>query len=240
MQGGLALLKITDLAVSYGSFRAVKRVSLRVPAGAFVALIGSNGAGKTTTARCVSGLIKPVAGRVEFDGREITGEQSHVICGMGLVQVPEGRKLFPHMTVQDNLRLGAFLPRCASREEANRQKVYELFPRLLQRRNQLAGTLSGGEQQMLAFGRALMAEPRLLVLDEPTLGLSPKLAAEVLAVARDLNERGITMLVVCQEVLQVLRLAHHAYVMENGETVMDGPARGISEDPEVRRVYLGL
>lgn len=234
------MLEITGLAVNYGSFRAVKDVSLRVERGEFVGLIGSNGAGKTTTVKAVSGLLPIAAGRITFDGQTISGQPSHVVCNLGLIHVPEGRKLFPHMKVIDNLLLGAYLPRAASRKEQNLRYVFELFPRLAERRNQMAGTLSGGEQQMVAIGRALMAEPRMLMLDEPTLGLSPKLAAETLQTVKRLNDRGLTVLVICQEVLQVLQLAHRAYVMENGTTVIEGPAADLMEHADIRQAYLGV
>lgn len=234
------MLSLERIAVNYGQFQAVKEVTLQVAEGEFVALVGSNGAGKTTTMKAVSGLLPVRGGRVRFDGVDITGQPSHRICELGLCQVPEGRKLFPHMTVQDNLLLGAFLPRGAKRKAENLREVFRLFPRLEERRGQMAGTLSGGEQQMLAFGRALMAEPRMLMLDEPTLGLSPKAAQEILQVVKQLNDRGLTVMLVCQEVLFVLRLAQRAYVMENGMTTLSGPAAQLLEEGSIRRAYLGL
>lgn len=234
------MLKIESLAVQYGTFCAVQNVSLEVRAGEMVALIGANGAGKTTTINTVSGLLRPAAGRVEFAGEDITGKPSHAVCELGLIQVPEGRKIFPFMRVIDNLELGAYLPRPRARRQHNLQRVWSLFPRLYERRNQLAGTLSGGEQQMLALGRALMAEPTMIMLDEPTLGLSPKLASEILQTVKLLNRDGMPILIVTQEVAQALRLADRAYVMENGVTVKEGPASDILTDPRVRQAYLGV
>lgn len=235
------MLRVENLAVSYDQFRAVKQASLTVAEGEFVALVGSNGAGKTTVIKAISGLLPVRSGRVVFGDREVTGRPSHEICELGLIQVPEGRKLFPHMTVLNNLLLGAYLPRAASLQEETLAEVFRLFPRLAERRHQPAGTLSGGEQQMCAFGRALMAQPKMLMLDEPTLGLSPKLAYEILQTVKRLNrERGLTVLVVCQEVFQVLQMAHRAYVMENGETTISGSAAEMLNDSGVRRAYLGV
>jgi len=234
------MLSLENVAVYYEQFQAVRHVSLDVAEGEFVALVGSNGAGKTTTLRAVSGLIPVRSGRIRFHGDEITGAPSHRVCELGLCHVPEGRKLFPSMTVRENLLLGAYLPRAAARREESLQGVFRLFPRLKERQRQPAGTLSGGEQQMVAFGRALMAQPRMLMLDEPTLGLSPKAAAEILQTLKALNRDGMTVLVVSQEVLHVLQMAHRAYVMENGSTTLSGPARELLANDDVRRAFLGV
>ncbi len=235
------MLEISGLTVYYGPLQAVREAALKVESGQLVGLIGPNGAGKTTLLKAVSGLLKPAAGRIRFDGTHITGWPAERICELGLVHVPEGRKLFPRLTVMDNLRLGAFLPR--ARAELNRTltEVFDIFPRLYERRGQLAGTLSGGEQQMLAIGRGLMARPRLLILDEPTLGLSPRLAYEILELVKRLNvERRLTLLVVSQEVLHLLRVADFAYIMETGRITADGPAAELIPDPRVRQIYVGL
>lgn len=234
------MLKVEQLVVRYGALPAVRGVSLEVREGEFVALVGSNGAGKTTSLKALSGLLAPAGGRIEFAGRRIDRLPPHEICDLGLIQVPEGRKLFPQMTVLDNLLLGAHLPRARARQQETLERVFDLFPRLRERRRQMAGTMSGGEQQMLAFGRALMAQPRLLMLDEPTLGLSPKAAAEILQTTKRLNQEGLTVLVVSQEVLQVLQLADRAYVLENGTVAMSGRGAELARHPGIRKAYLGL
>ncbi len=234
------MLEITGVSVRYGPLQAVRGASLQVREGEFVALVGPNGAGKTTLLKTVSGLVHPVEGEVRFDGRAITKLAPAVICELGLIHVPEGRKIFPNLTVIDNLRLGAYLPRARARMRETLAEVFEIFPRLRERQRQRAGTMSGGEQQMLAVGRGLMAQPRLLVLDEPTLGLSPLLAKEILRTTKLLSEGGLTVLVVSQEVLLILQLAHRAYVMENGVVSAGGSARELANDPTVRKVYIGL
>ncbi len=235
------MLEVSGLTVYYGPLPAVREASLKVAAGQFVGLIGPNGAGKTTLLKAVSGLLRPAAGRVVFDGTDITGWPAERICELGLVHVPEGRKLFPRLTVLDNLRLGAYLPRARAESDRALKEVFDLFPRLYERRRQLAGTLSGGEQQMLAIGRGLAARPRLLILDEPTLGLSPRLAHEILEVIKRLNsERRLTLLVVSQEVVHLLKLADYAFVMETGRITAEGPASELIADPKVRKVYVGL
>ncbi len=235
------MLEISGLTVYYGPLPAVREAALKVESGQLVGLIGPNGAGKTTLLKAVSGLLKPAAGRIRFDGTDITGWPAEQICELGLVHVPEGRKLFPRLTVLDNLRLGAFLPRARAELDRTLKEVFDIFPRLYERRGQLAGTLSGGEQQMLAIGRGLMARPRLLILDEPTLGLSPRLAYEILELIKRLNlERRLTLLVVSQEVLHLLRVADFAYIMETGRITAGGPAAELISDPRVRQVYVGL
>jgi branched-chain amino acid transport system ATP-binding protein len=235
------MLEVRDLAVYYGPFPAVREAALRVEPGQLVGLVGPNGAGKTTLLRAVSGLLKPAAGRILFDGFDITGWPAERVCELGLVHVPEGRGLFPRLTVLDNLRLGAYLPRARVEMDRTLKEVFDLFPRLHERRRQLAGTLSGGEQQMLAIGRGLMARPRLLILDEPTLGLSPRLAYEILELVKRLKtERGLTLLVVSQEVLHLLNIADYAFVMETGRVTAEGPASELISDPKMRQVYVGL
>jgi branched-chain amino acid transport system ATP-binding protein len=236
----VALLEVRDVHVSYGSIEAISGVSIRVEAGEMVAILGSNGAGKTTTLRTISGLERPRSGSVAFDGQDITRTPAHTIVGMGLCQVPEGRRIFGTLTVAENLNLGGYVLRGRPQElRVRREQVLETFPRLRERWGQLAGTLSGGEQQMLAIGRALMNEPRLLTLDEPSLGLSPVLARSILRIVRGFADRGVAVLMVEQNARQALRVADRAYVLETGRVVLEGPARELAEDPRVRRAYLG-
>jgi branched-chain amino acid transport system ATP-binding protein len=234
------MLSVRALDVFYGSLQVLWNVSLEVNEGEFVALIGSNGAGKTTLLRTISGLLRPAAGEIAFRGEAIHKLPSHAICALGLIQVPEGRELFPMMSVRDNLAVGAYLPAARRHHDASLARVYRLFPRLEERWRQDAGTLSGGEQQMVAIGRGLMARPRLLMLDEPTLGLSPLLVQENLKTLRELNEEGLAILLVSQEVRQTLSLADRAYVLENGRLVASGPAAALLDDDAVRAAYLGL
>ena len=234
------MLEISGLDVRYGPLQAVRGASLEVREGEFVALVGPNGAGKTTLLKTISGLVRPTGGAVRFDGHLITNWSPAAVCELGLIHVPEGRKIFPNLTVVDNLRLGAYLPRARARLDETMREVFEIFPRLRERQRQRAGTMSGGEQQMLAVGRGLMAQPRLLILDEPTLGLSPLLAKEILRTTKLLSERGLTVLVVSQEVLMILQLAHRAYVMENGVVSAGGSAQELAKDPTIRKVYIGL
>lgn len=234
------MLEIKGLSVDYGPMHAVRTASLAVNEGEFVALVGPNGAGKTTLLKTVSGLLHPREGEVGFEGRSITKLSPAAICELGLIHVPEGRKVFPNLTVLDNLRLGAYTPRARARAKQAMEEVFEVFPRLKERLGQRAGTMSGGEQQMVAVGRGLMAQPRLLILDEPTLGLSPLLAKEILRTTKILSDRGLTVLVVSQEVIQILQLAHRAYVMENGLVSEGGNAQKLATDPTIRKVYIGL
>jgi branched-chain amino acid transport system ATP-binding protein len=234
------VLEISEVTVRYGALEAVRGASLAAAEGEFVAVVGANGAGKTTLMKTVSGLLSPCQGSITFAGRRIDGRPPHEICGLGLTHVPEGRKLFPHMTVVENLRMGALLPVARAEQKESMARVFTLFPRLRERPGQLAGTLSGGEQQMLALGRGLMARPRLLILDEPTLGLSPKLAAQILDAVKRLNvEQGLGVLVVSQEIMRVLQLADRAYVFENGHVALSGPAREVAENTALRMAYLG-
>lgn len=234
------MLKVNSASVTYGKLQAIRDIRIEVGEHDFVAVIGSNGAGKTTLLRAISGLIRISSGSIEFKGERLDGLVPRRICEMGIVQVPEGRKIFPLMKVRENLQLGAYLPRPRKLIQDSLRQVYELFPVLKDRQNQLAKTLSGGEQQMLAIGRGLMSRPLLLILDEPTLGLSPKLAAEMLMSLKKLNERGITILLVSQEVIQSLQLAGRAYVLENGKVVLQGTGEELSQNEHVRKAYLGM
>jgi branched-chain amino acid transport system ATP-binding protein len=235
------VLELRDLVVHYGAIQALRGVSLTVPQGQVVCVIGSNGAGKTTTLRTVSGLLRPTAGTITLDGRPLTGRPAHAIARLGVAHVPEGRHVFPDQSVEDNLHLGAFTRRSEGRAAIARsvQEVYELFPRLAERRTQLAGTMSGGEQQMLAIGRALMLEPKLVLLDEPSMGLAPIVIDEVFRRLLDLKRRGLTMLLVEQLAYRALDLADYAYVIEHGKIELEGPAKALRDDPRVREAYLG-
>jgi branched-chain amino acid transport system ATP-binding protein len=230
-------LRVEDLEVRYGAIQALRGVSFEVHAGEIVALIGSNGAGKSTLLRAVSGLIRPSAGRIQLEGKDVTGKKPEVIVGLGCSHVPEGRRIFANLTVLENLQMGAY-PRRA-REAAGLERVFALFPRLRERLKQSAGTLSGGEQQMLAIGRALMAEPRLLLCDEPSLGLAPLLVQQIFAILRAINQQGTTVVLVEQNARQALRVAQRAYVLETGALVLSGTAAELARDPRVRAAYLG-
>ena len=227
------------MEAGYGDVTAVRAVSLQVRAGEIVALIGSNGAGKTTTLRAISGLLPLRQGTVDFDGRRISGLGSAAIVAAGIAHVPEGRQLFPTMTVLENLELGARTAEGRARRGETLARVFELFPRLSERQRQLAGTLSGGEQQMVAIGRALMARPRLLMLDEPSLGLAPVVVGSIFANLTAINRDGLTILLVEQNVLRALRLSHRAYVLENGTITLAGPSPTLLADERIRRAYLG-
>ncbi|MFO1288451.1 MAG: ABC transporter ATP-binding protein [Rubrivivax sp.] len=233
------LLDIRDLRAGYGRVEVLRGVSLAVRAGQIVALLGSNGAGKSTLNNTVCGLVAPSAGAVFFDGRDIAGARTREIVQAGLVQVPEGRRVFPNLSVLENLELGSYA-RARERRSANLERVFATFPRLAERTQQLAGTMSGGEQQMLAIGRALMAEPRLLILDEPSLGLSPLLVEEMFALIARLHAEGLAILLVEQNVGQSLEIAEHAYVLENGALRFEGTPAALLASPELKRAYLGL
>ncbi|WP_336624006.1 ABC transporter ATP-binding protein [Nocardioides sp.] len=230
------MLSVRDLDVRYGKIQALHGVSLEVHEGETVALLGANGAGKTTTLRALSCML-PSTGEIEFDGSTLTGMPSHDVVGLGLCHVPEGRRVFPLMSVAENLEIGA--QRFKSRYPADLQRVYELFPRLREREAQLAGTLSGGEQQMLAMGRALMGRPRLLLLDEPSMGLAPMIVAQIFDIIRVINGQGVTVLLVEQNAAQALEIADRAYVLETGSVSMSGRGRELANDPRVRAAYLG-
>ena len=232
-------LTIEGLRAGYGAVEALHGVDLRVEPGEIVALLGANGAGKTTTLRAISGLLRPTAGSIRLGGEPLAGVPAHEVVARGLVQVPEGRRLFATLTVRENLELGAFTRRDPAGVEASRSFVRRLFPVLRERERQLAGTLSGGEQQMLAVGRALMAAPKVLLLDEPSLGLSPILVRTILAALREVNAAGVSVLLVEQNVRAALRLAHRACVLVTGRVALEGPAGELLEDPGVRRAYLG-
>lgn len=234
------MLGIEDLAVNYQQLRALRGVSLKVEEGDLAALIGSNGAGKTTLLNAISGLVPAIEGRVLWQADQVTGLSPDAICRLGIVQVPEGRKLFPKMTVLENLEMGAYLPAARTKLSESLTKVFDLFPRLAERTRQAAGSLSGGEQQMLAVGRALMARPRLLMLDEPSLGLAPIVASEIFRIIADLNREGLTVLLVSQEVLHTLSIAKSGYLLESGKITLSGPADQLLADPRVKSSYLGL
>ena len=235
------MLEISDLVVHYGAIQALRGVTLKVPQGQVVCVIGSNGAGKTTTLRTVSGLLRPTSGTVTMDGKPLTSRPAHEIARLGIAHVPEGRHVFPDQSVEDNLHLGAFTRRGEGRAaiDASIAEVYEMFPRLAERRAQLAGTMSGGEQQMLAIGRALMLKPKLVLLDEPSMGLAPIVIDEVFRRLVDLKRRGLTMLLVEQLAYRALDLADYAYVIEHGKIELEGPAKSLRDDPRVRAAYLG-
>jgi len=234
------MLEVRDLSVFYGDAQALDRVSLSVGAGEIVALVGANGAGKTSLIRTVAGILKPRGGTIEFDGQPIGGLDSHRVCDLGVGQVAEGRQVFPTMTVLDNLQVGGLLPRARAKAGETLERVFSMFPRLKERSGQLAGTLSGGEQQMLAIGRCLMGAPRLIMFDEPSLGLAPAVVGEVLDTIRLLHDEGMTILLVEQNVAASLQLADRAYVLENGSIVLEGSGAELLEDPRVREAYLGL
>jgi len=234
------MLEVRDLDLFYGDAQALSSVSLEVPEGAIVAIVGANGAGKTSLIRAVAGIEKPRAGRVTFRGRDVTGRDAHEICNLGIGQVAEGRQIFPSLTVVENLEIGAMLPRARSRARQTLAEVHELFPRLAERKRQLAGTMSGGEQQMLAIGRCLMGQPELIMFDEPSLGLAPAVVQSVLRTIHTLNQRGLTILLVEQNVALSLKLSQRAYVLENGRIVMTGAGTELLRDPRVRQAYLGL
>jgi len=234
------VLEVTRLEVRYGSVTAVKGISLEVAEGEIVAIIGPNGAGKTSTLRAITGLVPTAGGRVVFRGTDVSRWKAHRIVTLGLGHAPEGRRLFPQMTVMENLRMGAYRRRVASEIGRTLAQVEELFPRLAERRTQLAGTLSGGEQQMLAIGRALMAEPRLLVLDEPSFGLAPMIVREIGRIVRTINrDRGVSVLLVEQNARMALGIAARAYVMETGRVALSGPSATLAESPHVKAAYLG-
>ena len=234
------MLEVSGLEVRYGSVTAVKGISLEVAEGEVVAIIGPNGAGKTSTLRAITGLVPTASGRVVFRGTDVSRWKAHRIVTLGLGHAPEGRRLFPQMTVMENLRMGAYRRRGPAEIGRTLAQVEELFPRLAERRAQLAGTLSGGEQQMLAIGRALMAEPRLLVLDEPSFGLAPMIVREIGRIVRSINrERGVSVLLVEQNARMALGIAGRAYVMETGRVALSGPSATLAESPHVKAAYLG-
>jgi branched-chain amino acid transport system ATP-binding protein len=236
----MALLEVSGIDVFYGRVQAVRGASLTVDAGEVVALIGSNGAGKTTTLRTISGLLHPAGGKITFNGKDITRTEPQNIVHLGICQSPEGRRLFARMSVLDNLRMGAYTRKNAVEIKRDMERVFELFPRLKERSNQIAGTLSGGEQQMCAMGRALMAKPKLLMLDEPSLGLAPILVETIFNIVREINAQGTPVLLVEQNAHKALEVAHRGYVLETGVIVQTGTGKELLESEEVQRAYLGM
>jgi branched-chain amino acid transport system ATP-binding protein len=234
------MLRIENLDVFHGDAQALDDVSLEIDEGAIVAIVGANGAGKTSLIRTIAGMLRPARGRISFRDTNITGWESYRVCNLGIGQVAEGRQVFPTLSVAENLDVGAMLPRARGAQTANLQRVFGLFPVLAERLAQPAGTLSGGEQQMLAIGRCLMGAPELVMFDEPSLGLAPAVVQQLLRTIRDLNREGLTCVLVEQNVAVSLKLAAHAYVLENGRIMLSGPGEALLADDRVRRAYLGL
>jgi len=235
-----ALLSVEALDLYYGDAQALAGVTLEVPKGEIVAIVGANGAGKSSLIRCIAGIERARSGQVRFNGRDITRLDSHLVCDLGIGQVAEGRQVFPSLSVEENLEMGAMLPRARAQAKQALAEVYALFRQLAERKDQLAGTLSGGEQQMLAIGRCLMGQPELIMFDEPSLGLAPTVVQEVLHTIRLLHQKGITILLVEQNVAVSLKLSQHAYVLENGRIVMSGRGSDLLRDDRVRQAYMGL
>ncbi len=233
-------LDATGLSAGYGDTQVLWGISLAVERGQLVALIGANGAGKTTALKTICGLVRPIAGTLRYEGALIGGRPVHEIVDLGITLVPEGRQLFPKMTVEENLRAGAYLARTKAKKDRNLARVYETFPRLKERKAQVAETMSGGEQQMLAIGRALMQDPALIMFDEPSLGLSPLMVEEIFRVIRQLHADGLTVFLVEQNVNQTLKIADYCYVLENGRIVQEGTGHSLEADPKVREAYLGF
>ena len=233
------MLRIENLDFSYGDLQVLWGVSLQVNQGEIVTVLGSNGAGKSTTLRNVSRLVRPSRGSITFEGKDLVKLESHQVVELGIVQVPEGRRIFPEMTVLENLRMGSFVKATRPDRQRNIERAFSLFPRLAERQKQLGGTLSGGEQQMLAIGRGLMTNPRLLLLDEPSLGLSPLFVKNIFEIIKEINRQGITILLVEQNVFQSLRIAHRAYVLETGRVVLSGTGEELLGNEHVKRAFLG-
>jgi branched-chain amino acid transport system ATP-binding protein len=231
------LIEVDNIEVRYGAIRALKGVTFHANEGEIVALLGSNGAGKTTTQKTVSGMLRPSSGEIRFEGKRIDGIPAHDLVSLGICHVPEGRHVFPRMTVEENLEIGAY--RFKTIDKADIDRVLELFPRLSERFGQQAGTLSGGEQQMLAIGRALMGKPRLLLLDEPSMGLAPIIVQQIFRIIREINDSGVTVLLVEQNAAQALTLADRGYVLQTGELVLEGTGAELLADPRIRAAYLG-
>jgi branched-chain amino acid transport system ATP-binding protein len=235
----MAMLEVTDVHTYYGNIHALKGISLQVEEGEIVTMIGANGAGKSTTLNTICGLLRPRSGSIRFDGQEVHTMPAHDIVGLGLSQSPEGRRIFGRLTVQENLEMGAFLRQDPGGVQRDMERVFSLFPRLKERRKQRGGTLSGGEQQMLAIGRALMANPRLLLLDEPSMGLAPILVEDIFRTVQEINQDGTTVLLVEQNAAMAFSVAHRGYVMETGTIALQGPAEELRENPQVKAVYMG-
>ena len=235
----MSLLKVTDLHVNYGGIDALRGISFEVEEGEIVTLIGANGAGKSTTPRTICGLVRSSSGRIVYDGRDITSQSTQRIVSEGIALVPEGRRVFDNLTVKENLQIGAYLRKDKNSIESDIEHVYTLFPRLKERNWQKAGTLSGGEQQMLAVGRAMMTRPRILMMDEPSLGLAPLIVKDIFSIIRQLNQTGMTILLIEQNANAALRCAHHAYVLETGRITMSGTGEELLADKRVQDAYLG-
>jgi branched-chain amino acid transport system ATP-binding protein len=233
------MLEIRDMFCAYGGVTALKGISLDVKSGQLVALIGANGAGKSTTLRAISGLVPPISGSLFFDGKDMTGARPPQVLASGIAHCPEGRRVFPHMTVEENLNMGAYLRRDTSEVSDDRDRIYAEFPRLAERRQQAAGTLSGGEQQMLAIGRALMSRPRMIMFDEPSLGLAPTIVEQTFAIIRRIQAAGTTVLLVEQNAFAALGMCDHAYLLEGGRIVLSGPGSELIANEHVRKAYLG-
>jgi branched-chain amino acid transport system ATP-binding protein len=233
------LLDLKDVTVHYGQIPVLRSIDLRIEEGSIVSLLGANGAGKTTLLRTISGLLKPTQGSITFDQQDITSNLPHQVVERGIVLVPEGRKLFTTMTVEDNLKVGSYLPGARRERQASLSRVYDLFPRLRERRSQLAGTFSGGEQQMLAIGRALMAKPKLLMLDEPSLGLAPLIVANIFSIIKEINAQGMTILLVEQNIVHSLKMSHQAFVIENGRIVLSGTGEVLLKNERTKEAYFG-
>ena len=232
------MLEVRDVHVFYGAIHALKGISFSIEKGELVTLLGANGAGKTTTLKTLSGLLRPRSGRIELEGRSLNGADPHVIARQGVAHVPEGRKIFPRFTVLENLNIGGYT-RAKASLAADVERVFELFPRLRERQKQIAGTLSGGEQQMLAIGRALMLRPKLLLLDEPSMGLAPKLVEQILETINSINKSGVTVLLVEQNAAMALAISHRGYVLETGQVILEGKAADLAGNDLVRQAYLG-
>ena len=235
----MAMLEVKDLEVYYGVIQAIKGISFHVDKGEVIALIGANGAGKTTTLHTVTGLLSPKKGHVMFEGKDITKVPAHKIVSMGMAHVPEGRRVFAELSVYENLKMGAYTRKDKAEIEESLNNVYKRFPRLEERKNQLAGTLSGGEQQMLAMGRALMSRPKIILMDEPSMGLSPIMVNEIFDIIRSVSESGTTVLLVEQNAKKALSIADRAYVLETGNIVLEGNAKDLLEDDSIKKAYLG-
>lgn len=235
----MALLEVNNLEVHYGVIKALKNVSFEVNEGEIIALIGANGAGKTTTLQTISGILPVTSGNIILNGQDITKVPAHKIVKLGISQVPEGRRVFSQLSVLDNLKMGAFIRNDKEQIEADLENIYKRFPRLFERKNQLAGTLSGGEQQMLAMGRALMSNPKILLLDEPSMGLSPILVSEIFDIIKSINDSGVTVLLVEQNAKKALSIANRAYALETGNVVVSGKASELINDDKIKKAYLG-
>ncbi|KGK88170.1 MULTISPECIES: ABC transporter ATP-binding protein [Clostridium] len=233
------MLEMIDVNVYYGAVHALKGISLKVNEGEIVTLIGANGAGKTTTLKTISGVLKPKVGKVTFDGKDLSKVNASNMVSLGMAHVPEGRRIFANMSIMENLEMGAFSRKDKAEIKKDYGKIFETFPRLLERKNQMAGTLSGGEQQMLAIGRALMSRPKLLLLDEPSMGLAPLVVKQIFSIIEDINKNGTTVLLVEQNASMALKVAHRAYVIQNGYVEMEGDASELLNDESVKSAYLG-